>query len=778
MKKRLIKITKWSLTSLVSAVALFFILDLVFPLHTDVEYAPIILARDGTVLHAYITRDQQWRMNARLDEITPQLKEAIVFKEDKHFYHHWGVNPLAIGRAIVNNIFHLKRTSGASTITMQVARMLHRKPRTYGNKVVEMFRALQLEKNYNKEEILQLYLNLVPYGSNIQGVKAASLLYFNKTPDQLSLAELTALSIIPNRPNSLVMGKDNDRIVAARNIWLQRFREAHLFSEAQIQDAIHEPLTAHRHDAPNGAPQFAWRMRRSQPSATEIHTTADAAIQQKAEDIVHNYSRILGLHNIYNASVFIVDNNTHQVLCYVGSPDFTDRYHQGEVDGVKAIRSPGSALKPLLYGLAFDHGIVTPKTIIADVPVNFKGYAPENYDLAFHGEVSMEDALRQSLNIPAVKTLNELGVPVFTEKMVQAGFSAIWRDRKKMGLSMILGGCGVRLDEMTTLYSSFSNDGQYIPLQWTLPDSVWHDHKKYRPVQKGFEILSPASAYMITQVLSELHRPDLPNLSEGAGNVPHIAWKTGTSYGRKDGWSIGYNKRYTIGVWTGNFSGAGVADLSGAGTATPLLFQLFNAIDRNAGKDWLQAPPDLAFRFVCAKTGKLPNECCTEQVMDYYIPGISKNDICDHMKEVWLSADEKFSYCTSCLPPAGYKTKLYPNVSPEMAAYNNTHHIVYEKIPPHNPSCTRTFEGQAPVINSLQGGLTYLITDRGKQQLQLSCATANDVQTVYWYINDHFFQMSKPGEKLFFAPEDPSVKISCTDDKGRNSNITVKIKFI
>jgi len=778
MKTKLKKLAKWSGISIISAVLLFFLLNLIFPLKIEVEYAPVIMARDGTVLHAYITKDQQWRMKARLDEITPQLKEAILFKEDKHFYHHPGVNPLAVGRAIINNIFRLRRTSGASTITMQVARMLDRKPRNYWNKCVEMFRALQLEKNYSKEEILQLYLNLVPYGSNIQGVKAASILYFNKTPDQLSLAELTALSIIPNRPNYLVIGKDNDRIVAERNKWLHRFEAAHLFSETVIQDALQEPLTASRHAAPDGMPQYSWRMRNLYPAATEIHTTIEPTAQKKAEDITANYSKTLLLQGVYNASVFVVDNQTHQVLAYVGSPDFEDRFHQGQVDGVRAVRSPGSALKPLLYGLAFDRGINTPKTIIADVPVNFKGYAPENYDLAFHGNVTIEDALRQSLNIPAVKTLNDLSVKAFTENLVKCGFASIWHDRKKMGLSMILGGCGVRLDEMTNLYSCFANNGEYHALQWTLPDSVWHDKKIIRRFPEGTKIISPASAYMLTQILSELHRPDLPNLYDHAGNIPRIAWKTGTSYGRKDGWSIGYNKRYTIGVWTGNFSGAGVAGLSGAGTATPLLFLLFNAIDHNASNEWVQAPPDVAFRLVCARTGMLPNEFCNEQVTDLYIPGVSKNEVCNHMKEVWLSADGKFCYCTSCLPANGYITKLMPNILPEIAVYNNVHHIPYEKIPPHNPSCTRSFDGQAPMINSLQNDMTYLVIDKGQQQLQLSCATANDVQMVYWYINDQFFGSCRSGDKLFFAPADPRIKISCTDDKGRTSNIEIKVKFI
>ena len=776
------KYAKKAAIGIAGAVILFLHIDRITPVNTNIVFAPEIEARDGTVLHAYMAKDEQWRLKTRLDEITPELKKAIIFKEDKHFYHHPGINLLAVGRALVSNIFHLKRTSGASTITMQVARMLSPKPRTYINKCIEMFRAMQLELHYSKDEILQLYLNLVPYGSNIQGVKAASLLYFNKTPDQLSLAEITALSIIPNRPNSLVMGKDNDRIVKERNKWLARFGEAKVFPTSTIRDAMQEPLTAHRHNAPNSVPQFALRMRRSYPGQLEIRSTLDEKMQEKSESIVTNYVNQLKLHNVNNAAVLIMDNRNHEVVTYIGSSDFADRFHYGQVDGVHALRSPGSTLKPLLYGLSFDKGAITPKTMIADVPISIKGYSPENYDRIFRGNVTAEYALSNSLNIPAVKLLDKQGVDNFINRLTQAGFMSIYQKRKTMGLSIILGGCGVRLDELTPLYASFANNGIYYPPQFILADSTLaHEKNKDRvgdTDKKSAEVLSPAADYMLTKILSELHRPDLPNAFDEARGIPHIAWKTGTSYGRKDAWSIGYNKRYTIGVWLGNFSGAGVPELSGASTATPLLFELFNAIDHDAANDWLDAPKEVSFRLVCTETGKVPGEFCHSQVMDHYIPGVSSNEKCDHFKEIWVSSDEKYCYCTSCLPPNGYKTKLVPNVPPDLAAYYDGAHIAYQKLPPHNPACTRMFEGQPPVITSLTNGMTYLVADKEEQKLQLSCTTGNDVHKVFWYINDKFYQAADAKQKIFFSAHAQDLKISCTDDKGRNSNIRIKVKFI
>jgi penicillin-binding protein 1C len=762
----------WRPIRLLSVTFFLFLLgDLCFPVQTQVAYAPLVKSRDSSALYAFLGKDQQWRMFIPLEDITPELSQALIFKEDKYFYYHPGINVAAVSRALFNNLLQHRRTSGASTLTMQVARMLEPKRRSYWNKLIECFRALQLEWHYSKKEILQLYLNLAPYGSNIQGVKAASLLYFQKYPDQLSLAEITTLSIIPNRPRSLVMGKDNDKIVQERNKWLDRFAAAKLFPAATIRDAKTEELHASRVDAPQAAPQLAWRMRRMFPQTNDIVSSIDPLVQRKAQELTANYSRSLFPHAIYNASVIVVDNNTMEVLAYVGSPDFRDTPHEGQVDGVKACRSPGSTLKPLLYGLAFDKGIVTPATVLNDIPVDFGGYMPENYDLGYRGKISVADALRQSLNIPAVRTLHRLSVPVFLQEMQLAGFRQTTKDQKKMGLSLILGGCGVRLEELAAMYAALANKGRYRPLRW-------QPSPKAAAKDSGIRLLSEPSAYVVTQILRELQRPDLPQMTVNAMNIPQVAWKTGTSYGRRDAWSIGYNTRYTIGVWVGNFNGKGAPELNGAGVATPLLFQLFQAIDRSNTQFNPQAPPGLAYRMVCPETGLVPGAYCTEQIIDAYLPGISSNESCRHRQMIYLSADGQFSYCTSCLPANGYKMELRNKPDPELAAYYEEQHIGYDKIPEHNPACSRNSNGDAPKITSLTAGTTYLITDKGKQTLQLACAAATDVHKVYWYINDRFAGSGSREEKLQFAPDAPNIKISCTDDKGRTSHITIVVKFI
>ncbi|HMH21179.1 MAG TPA: penicillin-binding protein 1C [Puia sp.] len=771
---------------------LFLLLNWIFPLPDRIEYSTIVTDSRGEVIHAFLTSDQQWRMKTELNEISPLLRRTIVEKEDKYFYTHPGINLIAVTRAFFKNIFRMRRTSGASTITMQVARELEPKKRTYWNKMLEGFRALQLEWKYNKDEILLMYLNKVPYGGNIEGVKSASILYFKKNPDHLSLAEITALSIIPNRPSSLVMGKNNDRIVEERNKWLRRFAAEKIFSEKEIQDALAEPLVASRGAVPNFIPHLAWRLKKK--GGDIIRTAIELNTQRKIEKLVKDYSRTLNLKNIHNAAVIVLDNTTHRVICYTGSADFRDTTDGGQVNGAAAIRQPGSTLKPLLYGLCIDAGLLTPKMMITDVAVNYQGYAPENYDRKFSGYVTMEYALEHSLNIPAVKSLKALGKDKLVQNLALCDFQQVKKDQRKLGLSMILGGCGATLEEMTGLYSVFAHEGRYIRPVYTLDEEAPGDGAGAAAAGHGPEvpfgvadqaaknnekrILSPAATFMINETLSKINRPDFPLNWESTQHLPKIAWKTGTSYGRRDGWSIGYNKKYTVGIWIGNFSAEGVPELSGANSATPLLFTIFNTIDYDDDQGWFEQPKDCDQRIVCSETGLPPADHCTNLVNDYFIPLISPSAKCDNMQEVLVSADEKISYCRSCQPENGYKKKLYKVIPPEMKEYFEENRIAYQPIPPHNPGCEKIFREGAPVVVSPSNGSEYLISKKDPEPLQLRCRVGNDVGKVYWYINNKFYRSAEAGSKQFFIPEEGPVKISCTDDKGRNRDIRIRVRYV
>jgi penicillin-binding protein 1C len=750
----------------------FFVLNICFPLKVQTHYSTIVLDSNDRLIHAFLNDQDRWRMPTELTEISPMLEKALIHKEDRFFYYHLGFNPLAMLRAGVRNVFMGRRTSGASTITMQVARLLYPKKRTYLNKIVEVFRAVQLELKFSKKEILQLYINLIPYGSNIEGMKSASVLYFQKSPKVLSLAETVTLAIIPNRPSSLQLGENNAYILQERNRWLQKFGEERVFDQNLITDALAEPLNAKRHAAPRDAPHLAIRLSKMYPNEAIIRTAIVLNKQRQTENLVKNYVARLYALNIHNAAVMVLNNQTHEVEAYVGSADFKNPTDGGQVDGVRAIRSPGSTLKPLLYGVAFDKGIITPKSIINDVPTNFGGFEPENFDQLFHGKVSIEYALANSLNIPAVKILKEISTPVLVDKLKKANFGTVKKEAKSLGLSLVLGGCSVTLEELTTLFSALANRGTFASSNLLKNNDL--DAKKDII---GEALLSEESTFLVNQILSQITRPDLPNNYDYTYRMPKIAWKTGTSFGKKDAWSIGYNARYTIGVWVGNFSGEGVPELSGANIATPLLFDIFNTLDYNSVAQWFAQPKGLALRKICAETGDIPNEFCEHQLLDLHIPGVSKMTRCGHLKPVWVNQKASVSYCTQCMPDSGAVQKHYPNHNPELIAWFESKHVLYQKIPVHNPDCKRIFGGNAPQIIFPTNGNEYFLEQKSEQKLMLSCQANNDAKEVYWYVNDKLLGRSEANKPMFFKPPLGKIKISCSDDQGRSTHIVVKVRI-
>jgi penicillin-binding protein 1C len=744
---------------------LFLCIDIIFPFRVKPSYSTIVTDTDGGVLHAFLNESDKWRLPTELHEITPVLRQTLLFKEDKYFGWHVGVNPVAMLRAAARNIATGRRTSGASTITMQVVRLLEPRKRTYRSKIIEIVRALQLELHHSKDEILQLYLNLVPYGGNIEGIKSASMLYFGKPPQLLSLAEITTLTVIPNRPSSLQLGRNNAAIMQERNRWLRRFLAAQLFSKETIEDAINEPINAYRRPAPMAVPQLSVRLKKEQKNESIIRTTIIQSRQLEVEQMVRNYVNRLRVMNIQNAAVMVVNNETMNVEVYVASADFKNITDGGQVDGIRAVRSPGSTLKPLLYGLAFDRGLLTPKTIINDVPTNFGGFEPENFDKRFNGAVSVEFALANSLNIPAVKVLKDLTPSVLIETMKKADFRTVKKQSKNLGLSMILGGCGVTLEELTRLFAAFAHDGRLRALNYFATQNP-------KPIL-GMPLISAEANFLIHNTLTQITRPDLPNNFDNTYHLPRIAWKTGTSYGKKDAWSIGYNQHFTVGVWVGNFSGAGVPELSGANIATPLLFDLFNVIDYNSPKGWFKPSQHLTLRKICAQSGDLPSDFCTHQITDYAIMGVSPTRRCQHLKWVFTDTAGRVSYCTACLPSTGCVRQLFPNLAPELVAYYDTKLVPYQKIPPHNPACTRVLDVGAPTIVSPNDGSEYFLENN--QQLQLACQSTSDVKVVYWYLNDKLVEKSTPQKPVFVTPPLGRTKVSCTDDKGRHSDVWIQI---
>jgi len=756
------------LYSLLALLLAFICLDILFPLPNTKPYSKVIYAKDGTILTAYLSKDDKWRMETHLNEISPYLIKAIIAKEDKWFYWHPGVNPIAVVRAFVQNLVTGKRVSGASTITMQVARMLEPGDRTYLKKIEEMFRAFQLELHYSKKQILEMYLSMLPYGGNVEGVKAASYIYFDRPPGKLSLAQAILMAVIPNDPNNLRVDRNEANALTLRNEWIRKFMKEDVFKKSDSKDALQEPIIARRYEIKNSAPHFSLYVAQNF-AGDEIRTSLVPSIQKTAEKLLLNYVKRVRSKQVSNGAVIIIDNKTNSVAGYCGSADFYDNNTSGQVNGVIAVRSPGSTLKPILYSMAFNQGLLTPQMRLLDLPTDINGYAPENYDLKFHGWVTAKFALMNSLNVPAVRLLQKVGLDNFFSVLEKGGFDDIAENEKSLGLSVILGGCGVRLEQLASFYTTFANGGILYPLNYLA--------SRKKDKKNSIRMFCPGAVYLTSQILTSNERPDFPAEFLSNTNLPKIAWKTGTSYGKRDAWAIGYNPDYTIGVWMGNFAGTGAPELSGAEMAVPLLFELFNSIDYKPRKLWFDKPNDVRERKVCSETGLLPSKYCKSLIKDYYIYRVSPNKRCDLYKPVYVSDDEKMSYCTECLPDSGYKIVAYPNYDPELTLWFLRNNIPFKRPPPHNPYCTALLSGKGPKILSPSADYNYYIEKGSGEQVMMMAASDPSVAVQYWYVNDKYYAKTKPGNKLFFTPTTGPVTITCLDNLGRKKTIKTDVIF-
>lgn len=750
------------LQSIFLILIVFGILDFLYPFRIETCWSPVIRDRRGNWIVSYLSCDDKWRVYPAASADLETFKRIVLFKEDKYFYYHLGVNPMSVIRAAIQNVVRGEVHSGASTITMQVARMLDRRERRWSSKLLEAFRAVQLEVHYSKAEILNAYLSLVPYGGNIEGITAATRIYFDTDPELLSLSQQVMLSIIPNNPNQFHIRKNQGRLLSARNFWLKRLLEDGEISEDDYQYAISEVLEVYTGESKNDAPHFCLRLKKDPGKTGEVISTLDLGIQNKAKAIADSHIRRWQLAGISQYAVLVVQNDSGNILAYLGSAGFENKIGQGEVDGIRAIRSPGSALKPLAYSMAYDKGLITPGTMIPDIPLDFNGYQPENFDKVFHGKVSASFALAHSLNLPAVYLLERAGLYNFLDKLVQLRFTSIQNKRKQLGLSTILGGCGITAEELIRLYISLSRKGEGVNLRFRNSDAL----ERLPPV------CSPEAAWLVTNDLTQHVRPDLPNGYQSSKGIPQVAWKTGTSYGRRDAWSIGYNQTFTILVWFGNFDGSASPLLSGSDVATPLLFDLFSALNTTgSSQGWFSKPLGISRRLVCPESGMLPGEGCPYKVQDAFIPGVSSATRCNHLKKAVVSRDSKVSYCDFCRPGVNYKEVYFYNYSPEQEEWMESENIPFEKVPPHHSECSHALVSERLTISTPLQGQTYLLEKGNLEGIPFRSIVPSDAQKAYWYLNGKFVGASPAGETFFYTPPVGRSSVYCVDDKGRSGRV-------
>ena len=583
MKKRRKKITIIGAAAALFVASLFVLDSAIFPLPLDKLNKPpsrFVYARDGRLLRCFISVDDYWRKPVALEDISPLLIKSVLAREDRWFYYHPGVNVFSLFEALIDNIKAGEIVRGGSTITMQIARMIEPKPRTVKSKLIEILRAMQLELHYSKSELLELYFNIAPYGGNIEGIGAASYFYFDKSPIELTAGQAALLTSIPNSPTYLRPDLNVDNCYHARARVLAYMLDGKIIDSLQYQAALLEKINPEKTSPPFKAPHLCRDLALEYPGQGEITTTIDSKIQQTCEAIVKHYQYALQTRAINNAAVIVIDNRSSEVLALIGSPDFFDNKHQGQINGATALRSPGSALKPFAYALALDEGIISPAIYLEDLPVYYSGYSPENYDDSYRGVVSAADALRMSLNVPAVNLCAQTGLDKFFKVLKSGGLSTLNGKYYDYGLPLVLGSCEVKLLELTNLYSALGRGGIWRPYRLIKDDSR----------MAGDTLFSPEASYIIAEILSDVTRPDFPSSWEFSANLPKIAWKTGTSYGRRDAWSIGFNPHYTVGVWVGNFTGEPSPNLVGAESAAPILFDIFTTISSKTEDGWFTRP--------------------------------------------------------------------------------------------------------------------------------------------------------------------------------------------
>ncbi len=728
----------------------------------------VITDRNGEILRITLAPDGMWRLPVAEHDLSSPLKAAVIAYEDRHFYRHPGVNPVSLFRAAIVNARAGRIVQGGSTITMQLARLMEPRPRTYGSKLIEILRALQLEVRYSKDEILAHYLNLAPYGGNLVGIGAASRFYFDKHSKRIGPGEAALLAAIPRSPNELRPDRHPEAARSARDHVIRLISERSAFDERLRDEALAEPVPASRRKAPFEAPHLTGLLERRSRS-TEIASTIDIRMQRRAEEVLAQHLQPLEGYGVTNGAIVVIDNRTREVLALVGSGDFFDDESRGQVNGARAPRSPGSTLKPFVYALALDHGLIAPHSLVRDLPVDYAGYRPVNFDGTYQGAISAEEALIRSKNVPAVNLSAKLGGDALFDFLRKAGVTTLHEESDHYGLSLVLGGAGVNLLELTNLYAGLADGGRFR--SYVLETSGSN--------RRGARLLSEETSFVIGEILSRVRRPDMPASWEWSVNTPKIAWKTGTSYGHRDAWSIGYAPEMTIGVWVGNFDGRGSPVIVGAEVAAPILFGLFEAFSGRLQNRWFSPPQRLSRRKVCAVSGAVPSRHCPVTVEEWYLPNISPAHTCDLHRMIVVDVEQHTSYCSHCRSGHEVEERVVEQWPVDLGSWMMAQGYPVPVIPPHNSDCPRIAAGAPPAIVSPVDGAKYKLASDSRREYQkvlLQASASNRTSKIFWFLNDELIHSGRPEQRHFITPQPGHHRLVCQDDEGRAGEVWFSVE--
>ena len=629
-----------------------------------VPYSTVVTDRNEELLGARIASDGQWRFPPR--NTTPEkIKECLITFEDKHFYHHWGVNPFAIGRAFYQNVKNKRIVSGGSTLTMQTIRLARNESRTFREKLIEMIWATRLEFRASKEEILSMYISHAPFGGNVVGLDAAAWRYFGHSADDLSWAESAMLAVLPNAPAMIHLSKGRKTLLDKRNRLLKQLLEKKTIDSSTYELAISEPLPDEPHPLPQIAPYLVSRFYQER-NGEYSRSTINKGIQTQIEDLAERWSNEFGRSDIRNLAILVIDIPSNQVVAYCGNVHFDRKQGGNQVDVIQAPRSTGSILKPFLYYAMLQEGSLLPDMLLLDVPVNINGFTPQNFSMQFEGAVPASEALARSLNIPAVTMLQRYGVPKFHSFLQQIGLKTINRSSSHYGLSLILGGAEATLWDVTNAYAMMGRSLLQLPQRscsLLLPTSR---------ITESTDPFQPGAVWQTFDALKEVNRPEEIDW-KSIPSMQTIAWKTGTSYGFRDAWAVGVTPRYAVGVWVGNATGEGKPGLVGAQTAGPVLFDIFNLLPASS---WFTRPAGIFVEAeVCRKSGHLKGRFCDETDTLLVLPAGLRTEACPYHHLVTLSADESQRIYENCANTEPTLRKSWFTLPPVWEWYYNIRSI-------------------------------------------------------------------------------------------------------
>ncbi len=764
--------------------ATLFILYIFCPkpeLFAEQSYSRAFLDRHQQLLRLTLAEDQRYRLKIPLEQVSPLVQQATVMYEDQHYYHHAGVYLPALLRAFRDTYLSSRRRSGASTITMQVARLRWKlKTNRISGKILQIIRALQLNRHYSKQQVLQAYFNLAPYGRNIEGIAAASLIYFNKQAIHLSLPEALTLSVIPQNPvrRNPTTQRGFKRLLKARANLFERWLQSHP-EDQQLAIFLELPLHVRAPEQlPFTAPHFVNAIHQNLPRFQygNLYTTLDIAKQRSLERIVSDYIQRKSRLGIHNASVMLLNYRTMELEGLVGSANFFDTAIAGQVNGSQALRSPGSTLKPFVYALAMDQGLIHPMTLLKDTPKRFGGFSPENFDQRFLGPVFAKDALIKSRNVPAVNLLARLQQPDLYQLLLASGIDHL-KKREHYGLALALGGAELRMQELLKLYAMLVNQGQVKDIK-TLVD------KEPGDAEDSKQLLSAEASYLTLDILKDNLPPTTYQktaLARPSEKANHIAWKTGTSYGFRDAWAIGISGDYVLAVWVGNFSGQGNPAFVGRTAAGPLLFDIFQAI--NPAKGWQIEHAFVMHQLnvkkvaVCANTGDLPGRYCPATTLSWFIPGVSPIKISTIHRAIPINKD---SGLRNCVDNGNSELKVYEFWSSDFQRIFRQAGLAIKQPPVYASHCQLQEKGissLSPIISSPQQALTYVIQEHNPQlnQLPLSAVVDTGVQHVFWFADNRYIGRANKNQPLFWQAERGQYTLKVVDDHGRSAQMNLRV---